>query len=140
MLTIEHGKQLREAFPHHGGFQQGLPVFERQVEIPIPGIGTGHADGYLKTEKALIEVKSTVAAYPNSDTFTFGVEQLKRYLAYHGEAERGYLYMVDPSRMKPADVYTVVLADEDREAIEAEREFIVASVAGNCSTPVTLPW
>jgi CRISPR/Cas system-associated exonuclease Cas4 (RecB family) len=101
--------------------KHGKENVQRQVEIPIPGIGTGHADGLLIPEKALIEIKSTVAAYPNSDTFQFGVEQLRRYLAYHGEAVKGYLYMVDPSRMKPADVYEVVLTDDDREAIEIER-------------------
>lgn len=105
--------------------KHGKENVQRQVVIPIPGIGEGHADGYLRTEKALIEVKSTVAAYPNSDTFQFGVEQLRRYLAYHGEAEKGYLYMVDPSRMKPADVYTVVLTDSDREKVEYERQAIV---------------
>lgn len=104
--------------------KHGKENVQRQVEIPIPGIGEGHADGYLIPEKALIEIKSTVAAYPNSDTFQFGVEQLRRYLAYHPYAEKGYLYMVDPSRMKPADVYTVVLTDEDRAAIEQERSYI----------------
>jgi hypothetical protein len=104
--------------------KHGKENVQRQVVIPIPGIGEGHADGYLIPEKALIEIKSTVAAYPNSDTFQFGVEQLRRYLAYHGEAEKGYLYMVDPSRMKPADVYTVVLTDEDRERIEGERKYV----------------
>jgi len=106
--------------------KHGKENVQRQVVIPIPGIGEGHADGYLIPEKALIEIKSTVAAYPNSDTFQFGVEQLRRYLAYHGEAEKGYLYMVDPSRMKPADVYTVVLTDDDFERIDYERNAIVA--------------
>ncbi len=128
--------------------KHGRENVQRQVVIPIPGIGEGHADGYLIPDKALIEVKSTVAAYPNSDTFTFGVEQLKRYLTYHGEAEKGYLYMVDPSRMKPADVYTVILTDEDREQIEAERQYIadstrspdyVLSPHGYDSRPCTRP-
>jgi len=109
--------------------KHGRENVQRQVVIPIPGIGEGHADGYLIPEKALIEVKSTVAAYPNSDTFQFGVEQLKRYLAYHGEAEKGYLYMVDPSRMKPADVYEVRLTDEDREQIDWERIQIMGAVS-----------
>ena len=108
--------------------KHGKENVQRQVVIPIPGIGEGHADGYLIPEKELIEIKSTVAAYPNSDTFQFGVEQLRRYLAYHGEAEMGYLYMVDPSRMKPADVYTVVLTEEDRAEIELQRAFISDAV------------
>lgn len=104
--------------------KHGKENVERQVVIEIPGIGEGHADGYLRPEKALIEVKSTTAAHPNSDTFTFGVEQLRRYLAYHPEAERGYLYMLDPNRMRKADEYPVALTDTDREMIEDEREYI----------------
>jgi hypothetical protein len=115
--------------------KHGKENVQRQVVIPIPGIGEGHADGYLIPEKALIEIKSTVAAYPNSDTFQFGVEQLRRYLAYHGEAEKGYLYMVDPSRMKPADVYTVVLTDADREEILSQQGFIVEAVVGTKDLP-----
>ncbi|MCC6640909.1 MAG: hypothetical protein IT386_07075 [Deltaproteobacteria bacterium] len=106
--------------------KHGRENVQRQVVIPIPGVGEGHADGYLIPEKALIEIKSTVAAYPNSDTFQFGVEQLRRYLAYHDEAEKGWLYMIDPGSMKPAQVYTVVLTDDDRERIEREREHIAA--------------
>ena len=111
--------------------KHGAENVERQVVIPIPGIGEGHADGYLIPEKALLEIKSTTAPYPNSDTFAFGVAQLQRYIAYHPEAEKGYLYMVDPNRMKAADVYPVVLSDDDYERIEAERIEIVDEVAGN---------
>lgn len=110
--------------------KHGKHNVQRQVVIPIPGIGEGHADGYLIPERALIEVKSTVAPYPNSPTFEFGVRQLQRYIAYHPEAGKGYLYLLDPNRMKPADVYTVVLTDEDREAIEAERDYIISGVSG----------
>ena len=120
--------------------KHGKENVQRQVVIPIPGIGEGHADGYLIPEKALIEIKSTVAAYPNSDTFQFGVEQLRRYLAYHGEAEKGYLYMVDPSRMKPADVYTVVLTDEDRERIDFERAQIVLATGDLATNDLADLW
>ena len=109
--------------------KHGADNVERQVVIPIPGIGEGHADGYLKTEKALIEIKSTTAAFPNSDTFTNGVNQLRIYIAFHPEAVQGYLYMLDPNRMKPADVYTIVLPDDERENIREERRHIVAAVA-----------
>ncbi|MBA2707203.1 MAG: hypothetical protein H0U59_05300 [Gemmatimonadaceae bacterium] len=111
--------------------KHGKENVERQVEIPIPGIGTGHADGYLKTEKALLEIKSTTSPYPNSDTFAFGVAQLQRYIAYHPEAEKGYLYMVDPNRMRAAEVREVALTEEDFFRIEAERVEIVEQVAGN---------
>lgn len=127
--------------------KHGKANVQRQVEIPIIGIGHGHADGYLIPERALIEIKSTVAPYPNSDTFQFGVQQLRRYLAYYDQADKGYLYMVDPSRMKPADVYTVKLTDDDREQIEREREHIAAlgndgidgPIHGNGWRPCTRP-
>ncbi len=111
--------------------KHGKENVERQVWIPIPGIGWGHADGYLKTEKAIIEIKSTTSPYPNSDTFGFGVAQLQRYIAYHPEAEKGYLYMVDPNRMRAAEVRDVALTDEDFERIEAERIEIGEQVEGN---------
>lgn len=108
--------------------KHGKHNVQRQVVIPIPGIGEGHADGYLIPEKALIEVKSTTGAYPNSPTFDYGANQLRRYIAYHPEAEKGLLYMVDPGRMKPAEIYTVVLTDADRDRIEQERQAIVRAV------------
>lgn len=115
--------------------RHGRDNVERQVVIPIDGIGEGHADGYLIPDRALIEVKSTTAPYPNSDTFSFGCRQLRIYGAYHPEAEQGHLYMLDPNRMKPADIYTVRLADDDREQVERERQAIVAGVAGGDLEP-----
>lgn len=108
--------------------KHGKENVERQVVIPIPGIGEGHADAYLKTEKTLIEVKSTVAPFPNSPIFEHGVKQLKLYIHHHPEAEQGVLYMLNPNRMTPADVYTVRLSDEDRVGIQHERMFIEESV------------
>lgn len=108
--------------------KHGRENVQRQVVIPIPGIGEGHADAYIIPDKTLVEVKSTTSPYPNSDTFGFGVNQLELYLAYHSEAEQGALYMLDPNRMKPADIYTVRLTDERREEIEAQRELIINGV------------
>lgn len=110
--------------------KNGRDDVEREVVIPIPGIGEGHADFYLKSSQTLGEVKSTVSPYPNSDTFTYGVRQLRIYMAYHPEAVEGALMMIDPNRMKPADVYTVRLTDEDRRNIEIERQYIVDNLAG----------
>lgn len=108
--------------------KHGRENVERQVVIPIPGIGEGHADAYLKPERTLIEVKSTVAPFPNSPIFERGVKQLKLYIHHHPEAEQGVLYMLNPNRMTPADLYTVRLSDEDREQIEFERDMIVNGV------------
>lgn len=139
-IEAEQPREAREWFQRGHLFEEyvmrqvvakhGRDNVERQVVIPIPGIGEGHADGYVKPERALIEVKSTVAAYPNSPTFEFGVAQLRRYLAYHPEAEQGWLYMIDPGTLKPADVYVVRLDDEERELIEAERLYILEAVEG----------
>lgn len=104
--------------------KHGADNVERQVVIPIPGIGHGHADAYIRSEKALIEVKSTVAAHPNSDIFQHGVNQLRLYIAHHPEAERGYLYMLNPNRMTPADIYTVNVNTLDLADIEQERAYI----------------
>lgn len=108
--------------------KHGKENVERQVVIPIPGIGEGHADGYLRPDKTLVEIKSTVAAHPNSDIFTQGVRQLRIYLTYHGEAEQGALYMLNPNVMKPADVYTVKLTDEDLFGIHNEANYIEDNV------------
>lgn len=109
--------------------KHGRDNVERQVIIPIPGIGEGHADAYVKTHKALTEVKSTVSPYPNSDIFGHAVNQLRIYLNYHGEAEVGWLYMINPNRLTPADVYEVRLTDEDREEIERQRAYIAGEVS-----------
>ncbi len=139
-MEAPHPPEAREWFARGHLFEEyvvrqvvakhGHDNVERQVVIPIPGIGEGHADAYVKPAKALLEVKSTVAPYPNSPTFDFGVKQLQRYLAYHQEAEQGWLYMIDPSTLQPADMYPVVLSDEDRERIEAERQYVIEAVAG----------
>lgn len=110
--------------------KHGRDNVQRQVEIDIPGIGTGHADAYLIPDKTLVEVKSTTAAHPSSDTFAFGVKQLRIYTAFHREAEQGALYMLNPNVMKPADVCTVKLTDEDLDEITAERDYIIAGVDG----------
>lgn len=110
--------------------KHGRDNVQRQVEIDIPGIGTGHADGYLIPDKTLVEVKSTTAPYPSSDTFGYGVKQLRIYLAHHPEAEQGALYMLNPNVMKPADVYTVKLTDEERAEIDSEKQYIQMAVDG----------
>ncbi len=104
--------------------KHGADNVERQVVIPIPGVGEGHADAYVRTHRALVEVKSTVSPYPNSDIFGHGVNQLRLYLAHHWEARVGWLYMINPNRLTPADVYEVRLTDADRAEIEQQRVYV----------------
>lgn len=125
------GRVFEEIVVRQLAAKHGRDNIEREVEIPIPGIGTGHADFYLRSEKTLGEIKSTVAPHPNSDIFSSGVKQLRIYLAHHPEAEQGALMMINPNVMKAADVYTVKLTDEDREQIEVERQYIEDSVHGD---------
>jgi hypothetical protein len=110
--------------------KHGADDVQRQVVIPIPGIGEGHADAYIRSLLALVEVKSSVAAYPNSPIFEHGVKQLQLYIAHHPEAERGYLYMLNPNRMTPADIYTVTVNATDVLEIERERLYITEAVNG----------
>lgn len=141
----EHPPEAEEYFFRGNVFEEivvrqliakhGKDEVERQVVIPIPGIGEGHADAYLRSTKTLVEIGSTTSPHPNSQTFEFKVRQSRIYLAYHPEAEEAAVYLIDPNRMKPADVYTVRLSDEDpkrrdRDLIEDERTYIVAAVEG----------
>ncbi len=123
------GNVFEEIVARQAEAKHGKANVERQVIIPIPGIGQGHADFYLRHTKTLCEVKSTTSPYPNSDTFSFGVKQLQIYLAYHPEAAQGALYMLDPNRMRAADIYEVRLTDEDREQIEWQRAQIVLATS-----------
>lgn len=113
----------------------------RQITVEIPGVGVGHPDFYLVNEHAIGEAKSTVAPFPNSPIFESGAKQTKLYVHFHPEAVKGYLYMLDPNRMKPADVYEINVSDDDAQQIETERAQIVEAVAGGelpdriCSHP-----
>lgn len=95
----------------------GRENVQREVEIPWP-LGVGHADAYLPNEKLLVEIKSTVAPSTSSPMFEMAVNQLRFYLHFHPEAERGALYLVNPSDLSGEDVFEVGLTDEDREAID----------------------
>lgn len=110
--------------------KHGRDNVERQVVIPIDGIGEGHADAYIRPAKTLVEVKSTTAPYPSSDTFAYAVKQLRIYLAFHRQAEQGAVYMLNPNTLKPADVYTVKLTDGDIYEIAGEHDYITRAANG----------
>jgi CRISPR/Cas system-associated exonuclease Cas4 (RecB family) len=98
--------------------KHGKDAIEREVEIPWPH-GVGHADAYVKPEKLLVEIKSTVAPFTSTPLFEMAVAQLRFYLRFHPEAEQGALYLINPSDLSGEDVYAVSLTDEDREEIDA---------------------
>lgn len=89
----------------------------RQPEIHHP-LGVGHSDALVVPERLLVEVKSTVAGTLTTPVFENGVRQLKIGIRYHDGADEGALYMINPSTLKPADVFRVVLTDEDAAEID----------------------
>lgn len=109
--------------------KHGKENVQREVEIPWP-LGVGHADAYLPNEKLLVEIKSTVSPSTSSPMFEMAVAQLRIYLHFHPEAERGALYLVNPSDLSGEDVFTVNLTDEDREAIDQAVFQVQASLEG----------
>jgi CRISPR/Cas system-associated exonuclease Cas4 (RecB family) len=98
--------------------KHGAENVEEEVEIEWP-LGVGHADAYIIPAKLLVEIKSTVTPSTSSPMFEMAVAQLQIYLRYHPEAERGALYLLNPSDLRGEDVFQVVLIEEDRERIDA---------------------
>ena len=84
---------------------------ERQVDVHHP-LGVGHVDAAIRSEKALVEIKSTQAGTLSTPVFDNGVRQLRFYLRYHDWAEVGWLCMINPSTLKPAEVHPVHLTPE----------------------------
>jgi hypothetical protein len=88
---------------------------EVEREIPWPH-GTGHADVYIKPEKMIVEVVSTVT--PSPQMLAFKMTQARLYLHFDPEAEHAQVYVIDPSSLMRDAALPVVLGDEDREQIE----------------------
>lgn len=99
----------------------------RQPEIHHP-LGVGHSDALIVPERLLVEVKSTAAGTLTTPVFENGVRQLKIGIRYHDGADEGALYMINPSTLKPADVFRVVLTDEDAAEIDAMFDRIAESI------------
>lgn len=97
--------------------KHGRENVQREVVIPWP-LGEGHADAYITTEKLLVEIKSTATPSTSSPMFDMAVEQLRIYLRFHPEAERGALYLINPSDLRGEDMFEVRLTDDDRERID----------------------
>jgi hypothetical protein len=95
----------------------GVFDVEGQVDIHHP-LGVGHADAYIKSIKTLVEVKSTSSGTLSTPVYENGVRQLKLYLRFHPDAEEGWLMMINPSTLRAAERYKVLLADGDAEEID----------------------
>lgn len=97
--------------------KHGKPNVIRQPEIHHP-LGVGHSDALIVPERLLVEVKSANAGSLKTPSFENGVTQLKIGLRFRDDADQGALYMINPSTLKPADVFVVRLTDEDIEEID----------------------
>lgn len=98
--------------------KHGRENVRRNVVIRHP-LGEGHADALIVPDRLLVEVKSTQQGTLSTPVFENGVAQLRFYLRFCDEADEGALYMVNPSTLKPADVYPVRLTDDDVAEIDA---------------------
>jgi len=87
---------------------------EEQRDINWP-LGVGHADLFVRSERLLIEVVSTVS--PSPKMLGWKIEQLKQYLHYDPEAEHGAVYVINPSSLDGEQILPVTLTDEDRDRI-----------------------
>lgn len=118
----------------------GRDDVERQVEIDW-GFGTGHADAYVRSEKALVEIKSSSTPTYSTPMYDMSVAQLELYLHFHPEAEQGWLMLIDPNRMRPEDVVTVRLTDEKQAEIQRALDALRIAIEGGplparvCSRP-----
>lgn len=101
----------------------------RQPEIHHP-LGIGHSDALIVPERTLVEVKSANAGSLKTPSFENGVMQLRIALRYRDDADKGALYVINPSTLKPADVFTVVLTDEDAAFIDDMFERIGKAIEG----------
>lgn len=113
----------------------------RQYEVQHP-LGTGHADALIKPDRLLVEIKSTTTGSISSPVVENGIRQLKLYLFYAQDvADEGALYVINPSTLKPADVLTVRLSDEDRGEIGADMLALAVAIENReipdrvCSRP-----
>jgi hypothetical protein len=93
----------------------GVDNIEVEREVPWPH-GTGHADVYIRSEKMLVEVVSSVT--PSAQMLSFKIAQARLYLHFDPEAEHAQVYVIDPSSLVRDAAIPVLLRDEDREQID----------------------
>lgn len=127
-----YGKQLDA--------KHGRENIVRQPSFQHP-LGVGHSDFLIVPERLLVEVKSTQAGTLSTPVFDNGVEQLRIAIHFHPDADQGALVMLNPSTLRPADVFKVVNSEEDDERIAETFLRIAASIEAEtlpervCSKP-----
>jgi hypothetical protein len=106
--------------------QYGEDNVEREREIPWP-LGVGHCDLYVKTEKLLVEVKSSTSPQSLIDS---AIQQVRMYLRFDPEAEHAALYVIDPVDLDREDFLAVKLGEEDAEQIDALVREVALAIDG----------
>lgn len=134
---VQHDTETLEFFSRGSLFEEyvvrqliakhGRDNVRRQVEIQHP-LGTGHADALIIPERLLVEIKSTTAGTLTTPVFENGVNQLRFYLRFCDEADEGALMMINPSTLKPVEVFTVRLTVDDIAEIDAQLAEIQAAI------------
>lgn len=118
----------------------GRDQVEREREIPWR-FGAGHADIYVRPERRIVEVVSTVT--PSPATLGHKIEQVKQYLMLDAEAERASVDVIDPSRLTPVQSLPVHVTDDDctelAQRIEALGEALAANEAELAPRACTRP-
>jgi len=91
----------------------------RQVEIDWGFGEPGHADGFVIPEQALVEIKSTSTPTFSTPMVDMAIAQSRLYLRFYPDADCVWLLLLDPNRMKPADLIVVRNTPEDVAEIDA---------------------
>lgn len=82
--------------------EYGSGDLERQREIPwLGGTAVGHADGYVRSRRLIVEVVSSVS--PSQDMISMKMEQAIQYVHFDEEAEHAVVDVIDPSRLVPVE-------------------------------------
>jgi hypothetical protein len=95
----------------------------------------GHADAFVIPEKTLVEIKSTTTPTFSVPMVDMAIAQLRIALRFYehpeaGRPEQGWLELVDPNRLRPADVIVVKNLPEDELAIDTAIEGLRIAAAG----------
>lgn len=104
----------------------GRDQVEREREIDW-GLGTGHADVYVKSEKLIVEVVSSTSP---AGIFAAKVRQARQYLHFDPEAEKAAVYVIDPSDLDREDLIPIVLSQADRDEIDRDVQAVKAALDG----------
>lgn len=85
----------------------GKDQIEAQREVTWP-LGTGHIDIYVRSEKLIVEVVSTVGG-----SIEHKIRQARLYLMHDPEALNAAVYIVNPSSLSGEEFLPVYTSDQD---------------------------